>query len=90
MAVDAVAGAAFSLFTCVVGNFQHALEASLYGRRRLPMCYTRREEEYRSLKEVARQIRVEVEAPRKREQEAHRAEGERDKPLTEKVKEMVG
>jgi hypothetical protein len=54
------------------------------------MCYTRREEQDRGLNEEARRFRAEDETPRRREQEGQRAEGQQDKPLAEKVKEMVG
>ena len=49
------------------------------------MCYTRRDH---SFEEEARKLRMEEESRRKREEEAKRPKEE--KPLTEKVKEMVG
>jgi hypothetical protein len=48
------------------------------------MCYTRRDH---GLEEEARRLRAEEDTRRRREEEARRAE---EKPLTEKVKEMVG
>jgi hypothetical protein len=53
------------------------------------MCYTRRDQ---SFEEEVRRLRAEEEARRRGKGEvrpAHR-EPEKDKPLTEKVKEMVG
>jgi hypothetical protein len=49
------------------------------------MCYTRRDHNF---EEEARKLRMEEESRRKREEEAKRPKEE--KPLTEKVKEMVG
>jgi hypothetical protein len=53
------------------------------------MCYTRKDQ---SFDEEVRRLRAEEEARRRGQREvrpAHR-EPEKDKPLTEKVKEMVG
>ncbi len=52
------------------------------------MCYTRREDY--DFEEDARRLRLEEESRRKREEEAQRPKEEQEKPLTEKVKEMVG
>jgi hypothetical protein len=64
--------------------------ASEAGRRRQPMCYTRKD---RALEREAREITesrlMEEEARHRQEQHARRM-AEREKPLTEKVKEMVG
>ena len=50
------------------------------------MCYTNRHRE-----EEARRLRMEEEEDRRRRQERqHAGEDKQDKPLTEKVKEMVG
>ena len=49
------------------------------------MCYTRRD---RSFEEEARRLRAEDERRRKAEAEA--PEQKEEKPLTERVKEMVG
>ena len=49
------------------------------------MCYTRRD---RSFEEEARRLKAEDERRRKAEAEA--PEQKEEKPLTEKVKEMVG
>ena len=53
------------------------------------MCYTRKDQ---SFEEEVRRLRAEQEAGRRGEEEVRpaRREPERDKPLTEKVKEMVG
>jgi len=53
------------------------------------MCYTRRDQ--RSEEEV-RSLRSEEEARRRRERDSRPVQDEqvKDKPLTEKVKEMVG
>jgi hypothetical protein len=52
------------------------------------MCYTRRDH---TLEEEARKLRMEEEArSKKREEEARRTKEKDGKPLTEKVKEMVG
>lgn len=51
------------------------------------MCYTRRD---RSFEEEARKLRMEEETRRRREEEARRNQENEAKPLTEKVKEMVG
>ena len=63
-----------------------------YGRRRLKggdrrMCYTRRDHGF---EEEARKLRMEEESRRRREEEAQRPSEKQEKPLTEKVKEMVG
>ncbi len=56
------------------------------------MCYTRRDE--RDLDREARRITesrlLEKEASRRQEEHARRRAEELEKPLTEKVKEMVG
>ena len=51
------------------------------------MCYTRRDY---SLEEEARKLRMEEESRRRREEEAQHPKEKQEKPLTEKVKEMVG
>jgi hypothetical protein len=53
------------------------------------MCYTRKDQ---SFEEEVRRLRVEEEGRRKGEREVRPAhhEPEKGKPLTEKVKEMVG
>ena len=51
------------------------------------MCYTRRDQ---SFEEEARKLRMEEETRRRREEEARRNQENEAKPLTEKVKEMVG
>ena len=51
------------------------------------MCYTRRD---RSFEEEARKLRMVEESRRRREEEAQRPKEKQEKPLTEKVKEMVG
>jgi len=53
------------------------------------MCYTRKDH---SFEEEVRRLRAEQETGRKGEGEIRpaRREPEKDKPLTEKVKEMVG
>ena len=51
------------------------------------MCYTRRDY---GLEEEARKLRMEEESRRRREEDAQRPEEKQEKPLTEKVKEMVG
>jgi hypothetical protein len=53
------------------------------------MCYTRRD---RRFEEEVRSLRSEEEARRRGERDVHPAhqEPEKGKPLTEKVKEMVG
>jgi hypothetical protein len=51
------------------------------------MCYTRRD---RGFEEEARKLRMEEESRRRREEEARQSEEKQDKPLTERVKEMVG
>jgi hypothetical protein len=51
------------------------------------MCYTRRDY---SFEEEARELRMEEESRRRREEEAKRPEEKQEKPLTAKVKEMVG
>lgn len=52
------------------------------------MCYTRREDY--GFEEEARKLRMEEESRRRREEEDQRPEEKQEKPLTEKVKEMVG
>jgi hypothetical protein len=49
------------------------------------MCYTNRNRE-----EEARRLRMEGENRRRRQERQHAGEEKQDKPLTEKVKEMVG
>ena len=51
------------------------------------MCYTRRD---RSFEEGARRLRAEEDRRRKPEPERPSEERSEEKPLTEKVKEMVG
>jgi hypothetical protein len=53
------------------------------------MCYTRRDQ---SFEDEVRRLRAEEEARRRDEGKVRpaRREPEKDKPLTEKVKEMVG
>ena len=53
------------------------------------MCYTRKDQ---SFEEEVRRLRAEQETRRKAEGEVHPAgrQPEKDKPLAEKVKEMVG
>ncbi len=51
------------------------------------MCYTRRDHGF---EEEARKLRMEEESRRRREEEAQRPKEKQEKPLTEKVKEMVG
>jgi len=53
------------------------------------MCYTRKDQ---SFDEEVRRLRAEQEASRRDKGEVRpaRREPEKDKPLTEKVKEMVG
>ena len=63
-----------------------------YGGRRSKggdqrMCYTRRDYGF---EEEARKLRMEEESRRRREEEAQRPKEKQEKPLTEKVKEMVG
>ncbi len=50
------------------------------------MCYTRKDQ---SFEEEVRRLRAEEEGRRKGVRPAHR-EPEKDKPLTEKVKKLVG
>jgi hypothetical protein len=57
------------------------------------MCYTRRDESDldREARRITEQRLLEVEASRREEEHARRrAEEQKEKPLTEKVKEMVG
>jgi hypothetical protein len=49
------------------------------------MCYTNRHRE-----EKARRLRMEKEDRRRRQERQHAGEEKQGKPLTEKVKEMVG
>jgi hypothetical protein len=49
------------------------------------MCYTNRHRE-----EEARRLRMEEEDRRRRQEREHAGEEKQGKPLTEKVKEMVG
>ena len=51
------------------------------------MCYTRRDYGF---EEEARKLRMEEESRRRREEETQHPKEEQEKPLTEKVKEMVG
>ena len=51
------------------------------------MCYTRRDQ---SFEEEARRLRAEEDRRRKAESERPSKERSEEKPLTEKVKEMVG
>jgi hypothetical protein len=65
-------------------------QASLGERRRPPMCYTRKE---RDLEREARRVtesRLMEEEARHRQEQHERRVAERERPLTEKVKEMVG
>jgi hypothetical protein len=73
----------FSLLPVEVGTVS-GQEASRR-RRRTPMCYTRRDQGF---EEEARRLRAEDE--RRRKAEAKTPERKEEKPLTEKVKEMVG
>jgi hypothetical protein len=58
------------------------------GRRRAPMCYTRKEW---TREEEARRSRTdEAIRAKRREEEAPHAKERKEKPLTEKVKEVVG
>jgi hypothetical protein len=63
----------------------HGRRSSKGGDRH--MCYTRRDYGF---EEEARKLRMEEESRRRREEEAQRAKEKQEKPLTEKVKEMVG
>ena len=49
------------------------------------MCYTNRHRE-----EEARRLRLEEEDRRRQQERQHAGDEKQDKPLTEKVKEMVG
>ena len=51
------------------------------------MCYTRRDQ---SFEEEARRLRAEEDRRRRAESERPSEERQEEKPLTEKVKEMVG
>jgi len=51
------------------------------------MCYTRKDH---GLEEEARRLRAEEDRRRKAESETKPEDGERDKTLAEKAKEMVG
>jgi hypothetical protein len=53
------------------------------------MCYTRKDQRF---EEELRNLRSEEEARRRRERDTRLVSGEpeKDKPLTEKVKELVG
>ena len=51
------------------------------------MCYTRKDH---GLEEEARKLRAEEDRRRKAESRTRPADGERDKTLAEKAKEMVG
>jgi hypothetical protein len=69
---------------------EQALEASLRGRSRQPMCYTRKD---RDLEKEVRKItesRLMEEDVRHRQEEHDRRRAKEDKPLIEKVKEVVG
>jgi hypothetical protein len=72
--------------------YQHALEASLKReRRRPPMCYTRKDRD--DLEKEARRVtesRLMEEEARHWPEEHHRRRAKEKKPLTEKVKEVVG
>ena len=66
------------------------LEASLRKGRRPPMCYTRKD---RNLERGAREItesRLMEEEARHRQEEHDRRGAREQKPLSEKVKELVG
>jgi hypothetical protein len=56
-------------------------------RRRPPMCYTGRDQ---TLEERVRRLRAEEDRRRRVESERPSEERSEEKPLTEKVKEMVG
>jgi hypothetical protein len=73
----------------VVRTYEQALEATLRGRSRAPMCYTNKH--WNREEEEARRLRME-EARRDHERDVRPAphEEREKKPLTEKVKEMVG
>ena len=63
-----------------------------HGRRRLKggdrrMCYTRRDHGF---EEEARKLRMEEESRKRREEGAQHPKEKQEKPLSEKVKEMVG
>jgi hypothetical protein len=61
------------------------------GRRRRPVCYTRSKD--RELEKEARRItegRLMEEDVRHRHEEHHRRREQEKKPLTEKVREVVG
>jgi hypothetical protein len=64
---------------------------ALRGRRRQPMCYTRKD---RDLEREARRLTesrlMEEEARHRQEEHQRRREQEEKKPFTEKVKEVVG
>jgi hypothetical protein len=71
--------------------YQEALEASLERRRRPLMCYTRKDRD--DLEREARRVterRLMEEEARHRQEEHDRRRAKDEKPLTEKVKEMVG
>ncbi len=86
-----------SVFSLPRSRGKHLLEgtgsvASEAGRSDHTMCYTRNDE--RDLEKEARRITesrlLEEEARRRQAAHAQRRVEEREKPLTEKVKEMVG
>ena len=73
-----------ALWVCIYQY--HGRRRSKGGDRR--MCYTRREDH--GFEEEARKLRMEEESRRRREEDAQRPKEKQEKPLTEKVKEMVG
>jgi hypothetical protein len=81
--VERIPRGTFSLLPAEVGSVS-GQEASRR-RRRPPMCYTRRDQGF---EEEARRLRVEED--RRRRAESKTADKARDRPLTEKAKEMVG
>jgi hypothetical protein len=62
------------------------------GRRRAPMCYTRKDRDDLEKKEARRitENRLMEEEARHRQEEHDRRRAKEEKPLTEKVKEVVG
>ena len=82
-----VCDAVFRLPRLVGTHLPMPRKASLERRRDRRMCYTRRDY---SLEEEARKLRMEEESRRRREEEAQHPKEKQEKPLTEKVKEMVG
>jgi protein subunit release factor B len=64
----------------------------LNGRRRPPMCYTKKDRQDLEKKEARRitESRLMEEEARHRHEEHDRRRAKEEKPLTEKVKEVVG